>query len=147
MLEWSCKEFPDISPGELYKILQLRVEVFIVEQQCIYQDCDDKDQQSLHLMGWDGSKLAAYARLLPPGLSYPSPSIGRVVISPSSRKDGYGRELMNHAIATVRSVYNTNTIIIGAQLYLKLFYSSLGFRQDSDIYLEDGIEHIKMICT
>ena len=145
MLTWSCKKFTEISTDELYNILQLRLEVFIMEQQCIYQDCDDKDQQSLHLMGWEGSKLVAYARVLPPGLSYSSPSRGRVVTSPTSRKTGYGRELMNLAIDTVKSVHNTGTIIIGAQIYLESFYSSLGFRQEGDIYIEDGIEHIKMI--
>lgn len=147
MIEWSCKAFKEISTEELYRILHLRSEVFVVEQNCVYQDCDDKDQQSYHLMGYEDNKLVAYARLLPGGLSFESPSIGRVVTSPSARKAGYGRELMIKAIATIKTIFPGTTITIGAQLYLKVFYSSLGFKKVGDVYLEDGIKHITMICS
>ena len=146
MLQWSCKSFHELSTDELYKIIQLRSSVFVVEQNCIYQDCDDKDQQSFHLMGWQNDALVAYARLLPAGLAFPSPSIGRVVTATSTRKIGYGRELMSLAIEKIRLLYGDNIIIIGAQVYLKSFYASFGFECSGDIYLEDGIEHIKMIC-
>jgi ElaA protein len=122
----------------------LRIEVFTVEQNCVYQDADGKDQQSFHLCGWDGNQLAAYCRLLPEGLSYHHPSIGRVVTSPLYRKGGHGRLLMQKAIVQSEKQFNDPIIIISAQLYLKNFYGSLGFDQISDVYLEDNIPHIKM---
>jgi ElaA protein len=146
-VNWSCKPFNDLSPSELYSILQLRNEVFIVEQNCVYQDCDDKDQNSYHFMGWDQNKLVAYTRLLPAGLSYKEISIGRVVTSPSIRRTKIGKELMVRSIDKLHELFGRSAIKIGAQLYLKHFYESLGFIQHSDVYLEDGIEHIKMICN
>lgn len=144
-MNWVLKKFEDLTPHELYAILQLRNEVFVVEQNCAYQDADNKDLHSFHLMGWKDNKLVAYTRLLPPGLSYPEPSIGRVVTSPSVRKEGYGRELMKTSIDKVYNLFGHQPVRIGAQLYLKNFYASLGFQQMSGIYLEDGIEHIEMI--
>lgn len=144
-INWSCKPFNDLSPFELYSILQLRNEVFVVEQNCVYQDCDDKDQKSYHFMGWDQNKLVAYARLLPAGLSYEEISIGRVVTSPSIRRIKIGKELMIRSIDKLHELFGKSTIKIGAQLYLKHFYESFGFKQNSNVYLEDGIEHIKMI--
>jgi ElaA protein len=119
--------------------------LFAVEQNCVYPDMDDKDQASYHLMGWDNNKLTVYTRLVPPGVSYPNlPSIGRVVTAPSARRKGSGRELMNISINKVRQLFGNIPVKIGAQLYLKKFYESLGFIQTSDIYDEDGIDHIEM---
>lgn len=145
MILWECKSFDELNNADLYAILQLRIEVFVVEQNCPFQDCDDKDQQSLHLTGWHENKLVAYTRIMPPGLAYEEPSIGRVVTSPLLRGKNIGRELMERSINKVYSLYGNSPIMIGAQLYLKDFYQSLGFAQYTDIYLEDGIEHIKML--
>lgn len=143
-INWELVFFDRLTPARLYDLMRLRSEVFVVEQNCVYLDADDKDQQSWHLMGWQGEKLAAYCRLLPPGLSYPSASIGRVVSAPEFRRTGAGRELMRRAIAEVENLFGTRQITIGAQLYLKRFYESLGFRQSGAEYLEDGIPHIPM---
>ncbi len=144
-LSWILKKFTELSPEELYAIIRLRNEVFVIEQNCIYQDADNKDQGSLHLCGWAGDELLAYTRLIPLGLSYEECSIGRVVTSPSHRNTGLGRELMQVSIEKTFAAFKTNTIKIGAQVYLKSFYESLGFRQSSDTYLEDGIPHILML--
>jgi ElaA protein len=144
MITWSCKSFTELTNEELYKILQLRMAVFVVEQNCVYQDCDDKDQQSYHYMGWKKNKLVAYSRLLPPGIAYANPSIGRVVTSPLVRGNKIGRELMKRSINKTIELFGKVSITIGAQLYLKDFYESFGFIKTGDIYLEDGIEHIKM---
>lgn len=143
-INWELVFFDRLTTVRLYALMRLRSEVFVVEQNCVYLDADDKDQQSWHLMGWQGEKLAAYCRLLPPGLSYPSASIGRVVSAPEFRRTGAGRELMRRAIAEVENLFGTRQITIGAQLYLKRFYESLGFRQSGAEYLEDGIPHIPM---
>jgi ElaA protein len=145
-MHWICKKFDELNPHELYAILQLRNIVFAVEQTCIYPDMDDKDQFSFHLMGWENEKLCAYTRLVPKGISYADyQSIGRVVTAPFARGKGAGRELMLQSIARSIELFGNNPIKIGAQLYLKKFYESLGFDQTSDTYLEDGIEHIEMI--
>ena len=144
-MEWSLKKFEDLSPFELYAILQLRNEVFVVEQNCVFQDADDKDQGSWHFMGFTGNRLAAYTRLVPAGLIYEQPSIGRVVTAPFMRKTGMGRELMLRSIEKAYELFGVHPIKIGAQLYLKNFYQSLGFEQVSEVYLEDGIEHIHMV--
>ena len=143
-LRWIYKSFPELTVTELYAIMQLRNEVFSVEQNCVYQDADDKDQASYHLAGWDGNKLVAYCRILPAGLSYDSPSIGRVVSSAVYRKIGCGRRLMQQAITETLTQFNHPLITISAQFYLEKFYTSLGFKQISDVYDEDGIPHIKM---
>ena len=144
-INWALIKFDDLTALELYKIMQLRNEVFVVEQNCVYQDADNKDLQGFHFLGWDMDKLVAYTRLLPPGLAFEEPSIGRVVTSPSARKSGIGRELMIQSIDCIQKIYGDIPIKIGAQLYLQKFYSSLGFVQTSDIYLEDNIEHIEMV--
>ena len=145
MVSWNCKKFDDLSPQELYNIIQLRNEVFVIEQNCVYQDADNKDPYCHHLMGLLNNKLVAYTRLLPPGLAYTEPSIGRVVTSPAARGGGIGRELMKKSIAQVHQLFGTTDIKIGAQLYLHNFYTSLGFKQTSTVYLEDNIEHVEMI--
>jgi len=144
-MNWILKQFDELSATELYAIIRLRNEVFVVEQNCVYQDADNKDPFSWHLAGWDGDLLLAYTRIIPPGLSFEECSIGRVVSSPARRKSGIGRELMKKSIEEAFRIFNTTAIKIGAQLYLKDFYASLGFVQCSDEYLEDGIPHIDMI--
>jgi ElaA protein len=145
MITWTIREFSSLTPNELYAILQLRSEVFVVEQNCVFLDMDNKDQGSMHLMGWENDKLVAYSRIVPPDLIYKQPSIGRVVTSPGNRRSGMGRILMNESITRTVALYGDRDIKIGAQFYLKGFYESLGFIQTSDIYLEDGIQHIEMI--
>ena len=145
-VHWLLKKFTELSPEEVYAILQLRNEVFVVEQNCVFQDADDKDQPSYHFMGFnEQQKLVAYTRLVPAGVSYDEISIGRVVTSPSVRSTGLGKELMVRSIEAIFGLYGQQDIRIGAQLYLKKFYSGFGFEQVSEVYLEDGIEHIYMI--
>lgn len=139
------KAFSELNPGELYAIMQLRNEVFVVEQNCVYQDADGKDPMCHHLMIWDGDKLAAYARLLPKGLSFEQMSIGRVISSPAYRSKGVGKLLLTHSISACGKLFGDGSIKIGAQLYLKKFYESFGFVQTSEMYLEDNIEHIEMV--
>ena len=144
-IHWLLKKFEELTPYQLYAILRLRNEVFVVEQNCVFQDADDKDQDACHLMGFADNKLVAYTRLVPPGIGYKEPSIGRVVTSPSVRGSGAGRELMQQSIYHCYNLFGEVPIKIGSQLYLKKFYESFGFRQISDVYLEDGIEHIYML--
>src|SRR5450631_1330238 len=144
-MSWILKPFDKLTPAELYGILQLRNEVFIVEQNCPYQDMDNKDLHSWHLMGMQNDKLLAYSRLLAPGISYSESSIGRIVSSPSARKTGMGKKLMQESIEQIKKLFQTDTIRIGAQLYLQKFYESFGFVKDSDTYLEDNIPHIIML--
>jgi len=139
------KSFNNLSPAELYTILKLRNEVFVVEQNCPYQDTDDKDLKCEHLMLLQNDELMAYARLVPPGVSYPQMSIGRVVTSPKARGTGAGRVLMNTAIEQCQNSFGKGPIQIGAQAYLLKFYGSLGFNPVGEIYDEDGIPHIHMI--
>lgn len=144
-MNWILKKFEGLTPNELYAIMQLRNEVFVVEQNCVYQDADNKDPQCWHLMGWENDLLIAYTRLVPPGIAYEVPSIGRVVTSPKMRKTGLGRTLMEKSIETTGKLFGKTPIKIGAQLYLQKFYETLGFQQSGEMYMEDGIEHIEMI--
>ena len=145
MLNWQVKTFEELTVTELYHILQLRCEVFIVEQNCPYLDPDGKDLKSHHLMGSMDGNLVAYARLVKPGVSYQEVSIGRVVTSPKYRRGGYGIKLMNEAISQIEYVYGKVPIRIGAQAYLKKFYESFGFVDLNEPYLEDGIPHLIML--
>ena len=144
-LIWKLKSFEELTTVELYAILQLRNEVFVVEQNCAYQDADGKDQMSWHLCGWMENELVAYCRLIPPGISYAEASIGRVVTSPAHRKAGLGRELMQIGIEKTCALFSTDTIRIGAQCYLEKFYNSLDFTSCEDPYLEDRIPHVHML--
>ena len=144
-MTWTFKKFGDLTPYELYSILQLRNEVFVVEQNCVFQDADNKDQPSWHLMGWDHETLVAYSRIIPAGVAYDLlPSIGRVVTSFKVRNTGIGKVLMKRSISELETLFGKTPIKLGGQLYLKKFYESLGFLQSSEIYLEDGIQHIQM---
>lgn len=145
MIHWVCKKFSELSLNELYAILQLRSEVFVVEQHCYYQDLDDKDMKAYHLLGWRSGNLEAYSRLLPPGLSYVEPSIGRVVLKNTMRGNGWGKTLMEQSIQLSYKLWGIQSIKIGAQYHLKRFYEQLGFVQCSDIYDDAGIDHIEMI--
>lgn len=146
MLTFSVLPFAQLSVHQLYALLTLRQLVFSVEQRCAYLDCDDKDQGSLHLLGHSPSgRLLAYARLLPPGLSYPEPSIGRVVCHPDVRRTGAGKCLMQQAILKTWDAFAKSPIRIGAQLYLQRFYEDLGFVGVGLPYDEDGIPHLEML--
>jgi ElaA protein len=147
-LNWTLKKFDNLTPHELYSIMQLRNEVFVLEQNCIYQDADGKDLHAWHCMGWNEyGQLMAYTRLLPAGVAYNIPSIGRVITHADVRRLGAGKELMNQSINKCYDLFGKQSIKIGAQLYLKKFYESFGFTQTSEVYLEDGIEHIEMILN
>ena len=140
------KHFNELTTHELYKILELRARVFVVEQNCAYQDLDGKDFDAHHTLGFIGNDLVASTRLLDKGISYENyPSIGRVVNSPDYRNLGYGRKIMVYSISKMQELYPNQSIKISAQEYLKKFYSSLGFVQSGESYLEDNIPHIPMI--
>ena len=145
MIQIIIKSFQELTKGELYAVLQLRSEVFVVEQNCVYQDIDSKDQVAIHVMGFKNEKLVAYTRLFGPGSYFEEASIGRVVVKISERAYGYGQDIMKASIQHIADYYNTRIIHISAQLYLKKFYSSLGFYAVGEIYLEDDIQHIKML--
>jgi ElaA protein len=144
-LHWTYKHFTSLTTQELYTILSLRSEVFVVEQNCVYLDTDNKDVYAWHLCGWQDEVLVAYVRILAPGVSYEEASIGRVLTNPTFRKNGYGVELMKVAIEKTLQQFDVEKIKIGAQLYLLDFYSNLGFTQTSEVYMEDGIPHIEML--
>ena len=148
-MTWMLKKFSELSVDDLYAILQLRSEVFVVEQNCVYHDPDGKDQYAWHLLALEDGKLAAYARIFEAGVTYPLPSIGRVVTSPSKRGSGLGRELMKRSIEHCETLFGKTSIILGAQMYLRKFYESLGFIVSGEEYVEDGIPHVMMIrkCT
>ena len=143
-LQFEIKLFNALSVAELYDILLLRAEVFVVEQNCVYQDIDGKDSKALHLIGTVNGKIVAYSRLFAPGDYYDYASIGRVVISPAYRDRKWGHDLMRASIAAAQEHYTTSAITIMAQLYLKRFYESHGFVQEGEPFLEDGIPHIMM---
>lgn len=141
----SIKSFEELTKKELYEILKLRAEIFVVEQHCFYLDPDDKDYQSLHLVIEKNDEIASYLRIIPKGLSYDTASIGRVLTSPKYRGKGLSRMAMQDAIDYIKKEWQEPKITIGAQYYLEKFYTSLGFIRVSDIYLDAGIEHIDMI--
>ena len=143
-IQWKCTAFDELSTHELYAILQLRTEVFVMEQDCAYQDLDGCDQVALHVTGVQDTGLLCYARLLPPGLNYQTPSIGRVIIAKRVRSNGYGKLLMKQALANCRRQWPDQAVTISAQQHLESFYLDLGFITESESYLEDGIPHIQM---
>jgi len=142
--EFKIKPFKALSLSELYQVLQLRSKVFVVEQNCVYQDIDGKDEKALHVLGMSGGVLVAYARLFKPGDYFRQASIGRVIVHPAYRDKKWGHALMITAIKAIAEHFSETHTTISAQLYLKRFYESHGFVQTSDIYLEDDIPHIEM---
>ncbi|MDC0714575.1 GNAT family N-acetyltransferase [Stigmatella sp. ncwal1] len=151
MLSWQWKTFSELTLDELYRLLALRSEVFVLEQKSLYLDMDGHDRACHHLLGQHageaGSSLAAYLRVLPPGLKYPEASFGRVVTSPTMRRHGYGKLLVEKSLTFIESAYSHPPIRIGAQHHLQRFYEGYGFRQVSEVYDEDGIPHIDMLRT
>ncbi|MCI2229454.1 GNAT family N-acetyltransferase [Polaribacter sp. MSW13] len=143
-MEFTVKSFSELNLSELYEILQLRSEVFVVEQDCVYQDIDFKDQKSLHVFGFKNDKIVAYTRIFKPGDYFDNASIGRVVVAATERKYGYGHDLIKASIKAIKNHFKVDEITISAQKYLKKFYKSHNFIQIGEEYLEDGIPHIKM---
>ncbi len=144
-MHWTYKHFNELSAYEVYNIISLRNRVFVVEQNCVYDDTDQKDLEAWHLCGFENETLVAYARILAPGVSYEEPSIGRVITAPEYRQKGYGTQLMKMAIEETLHQFNTKHIRISAQEYLLRFYESLGFQSTGKSYLEDGIPHVEMV--
>ena len=145
-INFISKYFNDLTVKELYRILHLRSEVFVVEQNCVYNDCDNKDLLSYHVLGLNSEyETVAYTRIIPKGISYKDGcSIGRVVSIPEIRGKGTGKKLMEFSILESRRIFPKDKIIISAQTYLESFYTSLGFKSSGNTYLEDGIPHIHM---
>lgn len=146
-MHWEIKAFDQLSLQELYTILTLRTNVFVVEQACPYPEVDGKDPNCLHLLGTINGELVAYLRILPAGLRYDEVSIGRVVVKPSHRGKGLGRLMMEQAIHCITNEWKESQIKIGAQAYLEKFYQSLGFEPVSEVYLEDDIPHLDMLYS
>jgi len=149
-VQWRCKPFDTLTATELYGALQLRGEVFVVEQACIFQDMDGSDAQALHLLGTQmqagqGDGLVAYARLFPAGVKYAEASIGRVVTRQSARGNGLGHALIREAMAALVAQWGVQPIRIGAQARLKAYYAQHGFVDAGKPYVEDGIDHIEMV--
>lgn len=144
-MNWHIKRFEELTTIELYEILRVRAEVFVVEQTCIYQDLDEKDKKAFHLFCEEDGQITAYLRILDKGVSYPEISIGRVLTAENSRRKGLGREMMQKAICFISDELLKKKIRISGQLYLKDFYESLGFKTVSEVYLEDDIPHIEML--
>jgi ElaA protein len=149
-LSWALKRFAELSPQELHDLYQLRAAVFIVEQACVFQDVDGADPACWHLLGHEPAAsgkgaLVAYCRLVPPGIKFPEPSIGRVITAKPARRTGAGRALMREAIAHAEKLWPRQALRIGAQQYLEQFYGEFGFVRSSEPYDEDGIVHIEML--
>ncbi len=143
-LQWKIKRFEALTVDELYDVLQLRSEVFIVEQNCVYQDIDGKDRKALHLIGNYNGKTVAYARLFNAGDYFENASVGRVIVGKNYREKKWGHDLMREAIAAIENYFKQTKITISAQLYLQKFYESHEFVTTSETYLEDDIPHIQM---
>ena len=145
MIKIQVKPFSALTATELYSILQLRSEVFVVEQDCVYQDIDGKDEKALHIIGYKKDKIVAYTRVFAPGDYFMLSSIGRVVVAKPERNHSYGYDIMTASIEALRIHFRTSHIQISAQCYLENFYSNLGFKAKGKEYLEDGIPHMTMI--
>ncbi|RYH76247.1 GNAT family N-acetyltransferase [Flavobacteriaceae bacterium 144Ye] len=145
MLDITTKTFQELTTQELYDILQLRSKVFVVEQDCVYQDIDGKDQKALHVLGYKNNVVVAYTRIFKPGDYFEKASIGRVVVAKKERQHKYGYDIMEASIQAIKEHYNETNIKISAQCYLNKFYNNLGFKAIGEDYLEDGIPHIAMV--
>ena len=146
-INWVVKKWSALIANEIYFILRLRSEVFVVEQDCVYQDLDNKDLDAYHVLGVLDTKIVAYARIFKPGDYFLESSIGRIVVKKEFRKFQYGYQLVQNSIQFIENNLQQNTILISAQSYLTKFYNSLGFIRVGEEYLEDGIPHIKMLKT
>ena len=147
-IEWEIKKFHQLSIDQFFDFLQLRIDVFVVEQQCAYRELDmhDRHAETSHISGHDkGGQLIAYARLLPPGLRYPEVNLGRFVVKAEWRKQGIGHQLLQAALKEISCCWPKNPIRISAQDYLQAFYAQYGFTRVSDVFLEDGIPHVEMV--
>lgn len=144
-MKWKLKSFDELTVNELYKLLQLRVSVFVVEQSCPYPEIDGHDQGCKHLFLEEDGQIVAYARLIPQGVLYESASIGRIVVDKTYRKSGYGRELLKKSIDIITGEWGETEIKLHAQVYLLDFYRSFDFIEMSEHYLEDGIPHVDML--
>ncbi|MCK5668235.1 MAG: GNAT family N-acetyltransferase [Gammaproteobacteria bacterium] len=146
-MKWNTAKFHQLTPDQLYDILKLRVDIFVVEQKCPYPELDEKDRhvETRHMTAYDDSGLIAYTRLLPPGLSYPDVSVGRFAVKPSARNQGTGSLLMERTLEEIDKIWPDKAIRISAQVHLREFYEKFGFKKVSDSYLEDGIPHIEML--
>jgi ElaA protein len=144
-VQWQCLHFNEMTRLQVYQVLQLRSAVFVLEQACAFLDPDNKDMDCYHVLGFMSQQLVATARLLPAGLAYQELSIGRVATHKEYRRNGIGIGLMQHAIFYSEQLFSQQPIKIGAQLYLRTFYEKFGFIPTSNVYLEDGIEHIEML--
>lgn len=144
-MEIEIKTFAQLTVYELHDLLQLRSEVFVVEQDCVYQDIDGKDEKALHVFGKKDEKIVAYTRCFPPGIYFEEAAIGRVVVPADQRKYGYGHIIMEASLKAIEKEYKTTEIKLSAQTHLRKFYESHGFTQIGEGYLEDGIPHIAMI--
>ena len=147
MLTWRFARFDDLTAREVHDVCQLRAAVFVVEQDCPFQDLDGADPESWHLLGMKGGALVAYARFVPAGIKFAEPSIGRVITAESVRGTGLGRLLMKEAIARSDALWPGKPVRIGAQHRLERFYQSVGFVTASEPYIEDGIPHVEMLRT
>lgn len=139
------RTFDELSNIELYQIMRLRSEVFVVEQDCVYQDLDNKDQKALHVFGTKENEVVAYTRIFKPGDYFKNTSIGRVVVAADQRKYGYGKQIMLASLNVIEERFPNTTVEISAQTYLLKFYTELGFERTGEEYLEDGIPHVRMI--
>lgn len=144
---WKIKAFKNLTVDELYQLLKLRSEIFVVEQNCIYQDIDGKDQKALHIIGLADDKIVAYSRIFNAGHYYKTTSIGRVIVAQDYRAHKIGHELIKKSIQAIKEYFNQENITISAQYYLLHFYQSHGFQTVGKEYLEDGIPHIEMIIN
>ena len=145
MMTIEIKAFNELNLNSLYEVLQLRAEVFVVEQNCPYQDVDGKDQKAMHILGYHKEQLVAYTRVFEPGYYFDNASIGRVVVKENVRQYGFGKDIMKASIAFIEDTLDLSTIELSAQTYLKKFYNDLGFKEIGEGYLEDDIPHIRMI--
>ncbi len=146
-LDWKTLPFAGLSTAELYAVLQLRTEVFVVEQACVFQDMDGADSKAVHVLGMAGDELVAYARCFPAGIKFSEASIGRVITRMSARGASLGHELMRQAIKCVTQQWGAQPIRIGAQARLEKFYRQHGFVTTGAPYIEDGIPHLEMLRT
>ncbi len=141
----AIKTFRELTTEELYAILQLRSAIFVIEQQCIYQDMDGKDKKAIHVLGYAEEELVAYTRAFGPGVYFSEASIGRVAVRESHRGKGLGYQIMETTIEAIEAIFSTQKIALSAQSYLKEFYRDMGFIPEGPEYEEDGIPHIRMV--